>query len=76
MSARQLHLGRLRARLGHLGQHLLLLLRVALHRFDQVGNQVGAALILIEHFAPRRLDLLIEGRQLIDAAASGRSGGR
>src|SRR6185312_6991273 len=47
------------ARLGHLDKHFLLVLRVTLDRVDQVGHQVGAALILVEHFGPGRLDCLI-----------------
>jgi hypothetical protein len=36
-------------------EHLGFLLGVALHGLDQVGDQVGAALVLVEHLRPLRL---------------------
>ncbi len=65
---RELHLGRLCARRDHLGQHLLFLMRVSFNRLNQVGNQVGPALVLVQHLAPRRLHLLVERRNFVDAA--------
>src|SRR5262249_31171574 len=49
----------LRSRIGHPKQHVLLLLRVALHGGNQIRNKIGPALVLIDDFAPRLLDLLI-----------------
>jgi len=45
-----------RARVRHFHQHILLLLGVAFDRFHQIGNQVVAALQLIFHLRPGRLD--------------------
>ena len=67
---RDLHLRRLGARLGHLGQHLALLRGVALHRLDEIGDEVGAALILVQHLAPGRLGLLLQRGDGVDAAAA------
>src|SRR5262249_27903519 len=53
--------------LGHAEQHVLFLRRVALHRGDQVGNQVGAALVLVEHLRPGRLHLLVLGLEVVVA---------
>ena len=39
-------LRRLGARLGDLGQDVLFLLGIALDRRDQIGNKIGAALIM------------------------------
>ena len=47
----------------------LLLIGETLHGFDEVRDQIGAALILIEHFAPRGLGRLLVGRNVVDAAA-------
>src|ERR1035441_629741 len=38
----KLHLGRFRTRFDHLGQHLLLLVSIALDRFHEVRDKVGA----------------------------------
>ena len=43
---------------------------VALHGFDQIGDQVGPALILILDLGPVRLGLFLIGRNVINAAAS------
>src|SRR5215469_116044 len=55
------HLGRLRSRLDHGGQDILLLLGVALHRGDQIGDEVRAALVVVLHVRPFRLCLLLYG---------------
>src|SRR6516164_8649587 len=65
----QLHLGRARSRVGHLFQHLPFLGGVALHGLDQVRNEIGAALILVEHLRPLRLGALLVARNVVDAAA-------
>src|SRR2546430_2616278 len=65
----QLDLGRARARVGHLLQHLPFLGGVALHGLDQVGNEIGTALILVEHLRPLRLGALLVARNVVDAAA-------
>src|SRR6516162_6911691 len=64
-----LHLGRARSRVGHLFQHLPFLGGVALHGLDQVGNEIGAALILVEHLRPLRLGALLVAWNVVDAAA-------
>src|SRR5947209_1544361 len=56
---RSLHAADLGARVGDAEQHVLFLLRKALDGIDQVRDQVGAALILIDDFGPARLDLLV-----------------
>src|SRR5882724_1217479 len=63
-----------RARLGHLDQDLLLLRRESLHRVDQIGNQVGPPLVLVEHFRPGGLDLLVRTLDVVVAAAGERRG--
>src|SRR5262249_36059100 len=65
----QLHLGRARPRVGHLFQHLPFLRGVALHGLDQVGNEIGAALILVEHLRPLRLGAFLVARNVVGAAA-------
>ncbi len=57
-----------RARLGDLDQHVALLLRVTLHGLDEIGNEIGAALVLVEHLAPRGLRAFFFGRDGVDAA--------
>ena len=69
MSGVDLDLGGPRARVDHLLQHLPLLRGVALHRLDQIGNEIGAALILVEHVRPLRLGPLLIARNVVDAAA-------
>ena len=66
-----IHLDRrcLGPRLNHRCQGGLLLLGRALDRFHQVGDQVGAPLVLILHLRPGRLDLLVQGRNGIDPAS-------
>src|SRR5262249_60874846 len=60
------------ARLDHGSEDVLLLLGIALHGRDQVGNEVGAALILVLHVAPARLGLLLESRDDVVAATRNR----
>src|SRR6185437_10387992 len=62
-------LRRLGARLGYLSQDALFLLRVALDRLDEIRNQVGAPLILVENLTPCRFDRLILARNVIDPTA-------
>src|SRR5689334_11620112 len=66
---RNLYLRRLCSSLGHLGEHLAFLRGVALHRFYEVRNEVGSALILVEHLAPRGLGALLQRRNGVNAAA-------
>ena len=49
------------ARLGHAEQHRALLGRVALDGVDQIGDEIGAPLILIEYLRPGGLDLFVLG---------------
>src|SRR5208337_2499748 len=65
----KLHLGSFRARFDYLGQHQLLLVSIALDCLDEVRDKVGAPLILVQHFAPGGFNLLVEGRDLVDAAS-------
>lgn len=65
---RQLHLSGMRARFGHLGKDLLLLVRVVFDGFDEVRNEIGAALMLIQHLAPGSLNLLVLSGDFIYAA--------
>src|SRR6516162_3422513 len=65
----QLDLGRARSRVGHLFQHLPFLGGVALHGLDQIGNEIGTALILVEHLRPLRLGAFLVARNVVDAAA-------
>src|SRR6266540_6814772 len=65
----QLHLGRARSRIDDLFQHLPLLRGVALHGLDQVGNEIGAALVLVERLRPLRLGAFLVARNVVDAAA-------
>ena len=75
MSGGSVHLGRLGAGLDHFGQHLALLRGIALHRLNQIGNEVGAALILVQHLAPSGLGLLLQRGDGVDAAAGKRQPG-
>src|SRR6266850_450882 len=63
-----------RACLGDLPQDLLLLRGIAFHRVDEVRHQVGAALVLVQHLGPGRLDLLVPALQLVVAAAGQKQG--
>ena len=64
----KLGLCRLGARFNHVRENLALLLCEAFDRFHQIGNEVGPALILVQHLAPRCLGHLIEGWNIVDAA--------
>ena len=64
----------LRARLDDLGQRLLLEVGLALDGGDDVRDQVGAPLVLVEHLGPGRLDLLVESLELVVAAAAQQQG--
>jgi hypothetical protein len=60
---------------GHFDEDLLLVLGVALDRIDQVRHQVGAALVLVQHFGPGCLDrlvLLLDGVVAAAAQAEGK----
>src|SRR5262249_49506236 len=66
---RDLHLGRARPRIGHRFQHLALLGGIALHGLDQIGDQIGAALVLVEHLRPSCLGGFLVARDVVDATA-------
>src|SRR5690606_14265656 len=57
---------------GHLAQHAALLVRGGADRGDEIGDEVGAALILVLDVRPFRLGIFLGGRDRIDAA--GRKG--
>ena len=57
------------AGLRDLDQHAAFLLGIALHRLDQVGDEVGAALIVGLQVAPLGVDLLLGGRNAVEPAA-------
>lgn len=46
----------------------MLVAGVALDGGHQIGDQIGTALILVLDLAPARLDLLIQGRNIVHAA--------
>ena len=60
---------RLGARFDDGGEHILFLLGIALHRRDQIGDEIGTPLILILHIGPFGLGLLLERGNRIVAAA-------
>src|SRR5258708_25043815 len=66
---RELHGPDLRARLGNAEEDVFFLRGIALHRRHQVRDQVGAALVLVQHLRPRGLDLLVLGLEIIVSAA-------
>jgi hypothetical protein len=66
------HLG---ASLGDAQQHRTAPARRSLDRIDQIGNQVGAALVLIQHLRPGGLDLLILGLDGVVAATGQQNAG-
>jgi hypothetical protein len=41
----------------------------ALHRLDEIGNQVGPPLVLVLHIRPLRLRAFVIGRDVVDATA-------
>jgi hypothetical protein len=57
------------ARLHHLGQRVLLKGGFALDGGHDVGHQVGAALVLVQHFRPGRFGLLVQALEVVVAAA-------
>ena len=57
-------------RLNHRRQDLALLCGEAAYRLDQVGNQVGAALILILYLGPCGLGLFLVSRNVVHAAGA------
>ena len=65
--------GRLGARLGDLNKDVLFLLGEALNGRDQVGNEVGAALILVLNLGPGSVSRLLLGRDDIVAAGGNRN---
>src|SRR5207253_4894018 len=64
-----LHLRGLGARLRHRGQYLPFLSGVALHGGDKIGDEIGAALIIVLHVRPFRLGLLLVSRDVVITAA-------
>ena len=66
------HLG---ARLGDADEHGLLLRRVALHGIDEVRDEIGAALVLVDHLGPGRLHALVLLLERVVAAAAEGQGG-
>ena len=72
---RRLNAADLGPRIGHPQQHILFLLRKTLHRIDEVGHQIGAALVLVDDFGPVRLDLLVIALDRV-VAAIGQAQGR
>ena len=65
---RRLDAADLGAGIGDAEQHVLFLLRKPLHRIDEVGHQIGAALVLVQDLGPARLDLLVIGLNGVVAA--------
>ena len=65
-----------RARLGDFAKHLFLVRGITLHRRDQVRHQVGAALVLVDHFRPRGLDRLVLGLDLVVTTARQQAAGK
>ncbi|MNE12492.1 hypothetical protein D3C80_1052920 [compost metagenome] len=59
---------RLGPRFDDCGQGFLFLLGITFDRFHQVGDQVGAALVLVLDLPPGRLHLFVVGGNVIDAA--------
>src|ERR1700692_3691649 len=65
---RRLDAADLGAGIGDTEQHVFFLLRKPLHRIDEVGYQIGTALVLVQDLGPARLDLLIIGLDRIVTA--------
>ena len=55
------------ARFGDLGQNLALLRRITFYGVDQIGDEIGSALILILHLAPGGLRRLLLGGDGVDS---------
>src|SRR6185312_3832781 len=62
-------LRRLGARLDHGLQRVLFVAGIAFDRLDQIGDEVGAALVLVLHFAEGGLGVFLVGRDRVEAAA-------
>jgi hypothetical protein len=63
-----------RSCLHHGLQGALLKVSLAFHDIDQIGNQIGTALVLAEHFRPAGLDLLVAPLKLV-VATTGQAAG-
>jgi hypothetical protein len=70
----EMNRGRLGARLGDLNKDVLFLLGEALNGCDQIGNEIGAALILVLNLGPRRIGGFLLGRNDIVTARGNRNG--
>jgi len=57
-----------RAGVGHRLEHGALLLRIALDRLHEIGNEIGFAADTDSHVRPFCLGLFLIGRDIIDAA--------
>ena len=57
------------ARLGHRFQGFAFMRGITLDRIDQVRHQIGAALVLVQHFGPAGLDGFVLLLDLVVAAA-------
>ena len=66
---RRLNAAHPRPCLGYLSQDVLFMCGIALDHIDQVGHQIGSALILVDHLGPGRLDLLVLLLKCVVAAA-------
>ena len=56
-------------RFDHLGKNLALLRRIAFHSVDEIGDEIGPALILVLHLAPGGLGGFLLGRDRVDSAS-------
>jgi hypothetical protein len=59
-----------RARLGHADEHRLLLRGKALDRLDEVRDEIGATLVLVDHLRPGGLHGLVLGLDGVVAATA------
>jgi len=66
---RRLNAAHPRPCLGHLSQDVLFMRGIALDHVDEVGDQIGPTLILIDHLGPGGLDLLVLLLKRVVAAA-------
>jgi hypothetical protein len=73
---RRLEPGDVGARLGDPRQDFLLVAGIALHHRHEIRNQVGAALVLVEHFRPGGAHRLVVDLDLVVAAAGQQRGGK